>query len=416
MSATSRGELAIPGQEHPGTANPHPQGVQYVRSVIARASRWDPLMAGRGGSFLQSWRWGEFKGVTGWSPYRAALYPPGVAGVLRESRSGEGSEPEPLVCGQVLFRSVPRLPVPVSVAYVPRGPVLFAGALRDPYAERAFWRAVHAECKRRGAIFLKVEPDAPLDAGAPDNANHAGERLTALGFHPAGRLQPQRTWVLDIGASEDDLLKGMKPKTRYNIRLAGRRGVQVYQASTMEHLRGFHSLLQVTGERDEFGIHDFRYYEQLWRIFGPEGDNTMLLLLADHPDEAERAAGPIAGLAAFRFGRQAIYMYGASDNRGREHMPNYLLQWEAIRWAKAHGCTVYDFWGIPDAPAEEGEDGGTGGGGEVSPTNTRSGLGGVYWFKKGFGGRAVEYPGAYDYVYNPLLYRVWLRWRGAGLG
>jgi lipid II:glycine glycyltransferase (peptidoglycan interpeptide bridge formation enzyme) len=112
-------------------------------------------------------------------------------------------------------------------------------------------------------------------------------------------------------------------------------------------------------------------------------------------------------------------MYGASDNRGREHMPNYLLQWEAITWAKEHGCTVYDFWGIPDAPAEEGEDGasGTGGeGGDVSPTNTRSGLRGVYWFKKGFGGRAVEYPGAYDYVYNPLLYRLWLRWRGANLG
>ena len=408
MSATSRGDLATPGQEHPGTANPQRQGTQYVRSVVARASRWDPLVAGRGGSLLQSWRWGEFKGVTGWSPYRPALYPPGVADALRDSRSGEGSEPEPLVCGQVLFRSVPRLPVPVSVAYVPRGPVLFPGALRDPYAERAFWRAVHAECKRRGAIFLKVEPDAPLDAGAP--GDHAGERLAALGFRPAGRLQPQRTWVLDLGESEDDLLKGMKPKTRYNIRLAGRRGVQVYPASTMEHLRGFHSLLQVTGERDEFGIHDFRYYEQLWRIFGPEGDNSMLLLLAGHPDEAERAAGPIAGLVAFRFGRQAIYMYGASDNRGREHMPNYLLQWEAIRWAKANGCTMYDFWGIPDAPAEESEDG------EVSPTNTRSGLGGVYWFKKGFGGRAVDYPGAFDYIYNPLLYRVWLRWRGADLG
>jgi lipid II:glycine glycyltransferase (peptidoglycan interpeptide bridge formation enzyme) len=368
---------------------------------------------------LQSWRWGEFKGVTGWSPYRVALYPPGVADALRDSRAGQGSEPEPLVCGQVLFRTVPRLPVPVSVAYVPRGPVYFPGSQRDPYAERAFWRAVHIECKRRGAIFLKVEPDVPLDADANDNGNQAGERLAALGFRPAGRLQPQRTWALDIAESEDALLKGMKPKTRYNIRLAGRRGVQVYRASTMEHLRGFYSLLQVTGERDEFGVHDFYYYEQLWRIFGPEGDNSMIVLLAGHPDEAERAAGPIAGLVAFRFGRQAIYMYGASDNRGREHMPNYLLQWEAITWAKEHGCTVYDFWGIPDAPAEEGEDGaiGTGGeGGDVSPTNTRSGLRGVYWFKKGFGGRAVEYPGAYDYVYNPLLYRLWLRWRGANLG
>ncbi len=103
-------------------------------------------------------------------------------------------------------------------------------------------------------------------------------------------------------------------------------------------------------------------------------------------------------------------MYGASANRGREHMPTYLLQWEAIKWARESGCAVYDFWGIPDAPGDEGEDE------EVSPTNTRSGLRGVYWFKKGFGGREVEYPGAYDYIRRPLLYKLWLRWRGANLG
>ena len=104
-------------------------------------------------------------------------------------------------------------------------------------------------------------------------------------------------------------------------------------------------------------------------------------------------------------------MYGASDNRGREHMPNYLLQWEAIRWARSHGCALYDFWGIPDPPAEGDEEGA-----EVSPTNTRSGLRGVYWFKRGFGGREIEYPGTYDYIYNRLLYKIWMRWRGNNLG
>jgi len=202
----------------------------------------------------------------------------------------------------------------------------------------------------------------------------------------------------------------MKPKTRYNLRLAGRRGVQVRQAVTPGDLEAFYSLLTVTGERDEFGIHTVDYYKGLWDIFGPGGSDTLLILLADHPDEQERSSGPIAALLALRFGQEAIYMYGASDNRGREHMPNYLLQWEAIRWAKEHGCTVYDFWGIPDPPSEDaGED-------EVSPINTRSGLRGVYWFKKGFGGREIDYPGAYDYVYNPLLYKLWLRWRGADLG
>ena len=167
----------------------------------------------------------------------------------------------------------------------------------------------------------------------------------------------------------------------------------------------------MTGNRDEFGIHTFPYYEQMWRAFGPEGDNSVLVLLADHPDASERDTGPIAGLLALRFGREAIYMYGASDNRGREHMPNYLLQWEAIKWARQHGCALYDFWGIPDAPLEgdvENE--------QSSATNARSRLRGVYWFKKGFGGREVEYPGAYDYVYNRLGYMLWMRWRGANLG
>jgi lipid II:glycine glycyltransferase (peptidoglycan interpeptide bridge formation enzyme) len=267
---------------------------------------------------------------------------------------------------------------------------------------------VHSEARRRGSIFLKVEPDVALDERS--TRAELDREMVDLGFRPSGRLQPARTIVLDLDRSEEELLKAMKPKTRYNLRLAGRRGVQVRRAETIEDLRTFYRLLEVTGERDEFGIHTFPYYEQLWNTFGPRGGDSLLVLLADHPQEGERAAGPIAGLLALRFGREAIYMYGASDNRGREHMPNYLLQWEAIKWAKEHGCSVYDFWGIPDAPSdEEGE-------GEVSPVNARSGLRGVYWFKKGFGGREIEYPGAYDYVYKPLLYKVWMRWRGANLG
>jgi lipid II:glycine glycyltransferase (peptidoglycan interpeptide bridge formation enzyme) len=234
--------------------------------------------------------------------------------------------------------------------------------------------------------------------------------MAELGFRPSGRLQPARTIVLDLDRTEDDLLKAMKPKTRYNLRLAGRRGVEVRYAQSEGDLQAFYSLLQVTGERDDFGIHTYPYYEHLWRTFGPGESTSVLVLLAEHPDAEERAKGPIAGLLALRFGRETIYMYGASDNRGREHMPNYLLQWEAIRWARQHGCSVYDFWGIPDTPPTEEETD------EGSAINARSGLRGVYWFKKGFGGREIEYPGAYDYVYNSLLYRIWMRWRGSNLG
>lgn len=365
---------------------------------VTRPGDWDGLLKKTPSpSLLQSWRWGESKRSSGWSPARLAL--------------GRGVEDgqkyvRPLVAGQLLFRAVPRLPLPVSVAYVPRGPVFLGDD--DEGAEKAFWGAVHAEARKRGAIFLKVEPNIALSETV--TAADVDERMARYGFQPAGRLQPARTIVLDIDKSDDDLLKAMKPKTRYNIRLAGRRGVQVRRAVTTGDLRAFYSLLSTTGERDEFGIHTLDYYSKLWEIFGPPGDNSMLLLLGDHPDEAERAAGPIAGLLALRFAGEAIYMYGASSNLGREHMPNYLLQWEAIRWARENGSRVYDFWGIPDPPSEED------GADEVSPINTRSGLRGVYWFKKGFGGREIEYPGAYDYVYNPPLYRLWMNWRGANLG
>jgi peptidoglycan pentaglycine glycine transferase (the first glycine) len=362
---------------------------------------WDPLISEQNASLLQSWRWGEFKRGSGWSPFRFSL----------------GAQPNPIIYGQVLYRTVPRLPVPVSIGYLPRGPVYFPSSQGDKEAEKSFWRAIHRESRKRGAIFLKVEPNIAINEVTPKSVVNA--RMAALGFQPSGRLQPARTWVLDIDKSEDDLLKAMKPKTRYNLRLAGKRGVTIRRATGLDDIKAFHALLDVTGKRDEFGIHTFSYYEQLWRIFGSNGEGPgaeagMVVLLADHPDMAERDTGPIGGLLAFRFGHEAIYMYGASDNRGREHMPNYLLQWEAIRWAKEHGCTLYDFWGIPDPPSDDGEEGKESA--DVSPTNTRSGLRGVYWFKRGFGGREIEYPGAYDYIYNPLLYKLWMRWRGANLG
>ncbi len=373
-------------------------------TATARESKvqgWDALLsnASASASLLQSYRWGEFKRASGWTPVRLAL---------GEVQSSKFKVQSPGLAAQVLFRSVPRLPLPISVAYIPRGPVDISPDV-DKEQEAAFWRKVHASARKRGAIFLKVEPNVALDSSQTKAQFDA--RMAALGFRPSRRLQPARTIVLDIGQSEDALLKAMKPKTRYNLRLAGKRGVTVHAAQTREDLQAFFRLLETTGQRDEFGIHTLPYYQHLWDTFGPEheGNSSLLILLADHPDEAEHSAGPIAGLLALRFGQEAVYMYGASDNRGREHMPNYLLQWEAIRWAQRNGCTLYDFWGIPDPPAEDGAE-------ESTAINARSGLRGVYWFKKGFGGREINYPGTYDYIYKPLLYKFWMRWRGANLG
>jgi peptidoglycan pentaglycine glycine transferase (the first glycine) len=358
-----------------------------LRVGLARADdagAWDRFVAAApSGHLLQSWEWGAFKAGQGWRPARLAVWDPDGAIVA--------------AAGVLFRRPVPR--VPISVAYTPRGPV---APLDEAAPERVALEAgLHALCRRRGAVFLKIEPNAP--AGI-DTAR----ALAAGGFRPARRIQPRRSIMLDLRADapEDALLAAMKPKTRYNIRLAGRRGVRVRAARDEADVQRFYDLMTVTGQRDDFAVHSLDYYRDAWRLFGPSGPGegdparpAATLLLAEHPDGG---AAPIAGLMAFAFGAEAIYMYGASIERGREHMPAYLLQWEAMRWARARGCRRYDFWGIPDDPQAEAPP-------EGENPNVRQGLWGVYRFKQGFGGAEIEYTGAWDAVYRPLAYALYVR-------
>jgi peptidoglycan pentaglycine glycine transferase (the first glycine) len=181
--------------------------------------------------------------------------------------------------------------------------------------------------------------------------------------------------VLDITPDEEGLLAHMKDKWRYNLRLAGRKGVQVRAAQTVEDVRNWYRLLQTTGQRDQFGIHTLDYYVQAWRIFVSRQQARLFLAECD----GQLLAGIFVGLLA----KQAIYLYGASSNERRNLMPNYLLQWEAIRWARSEGATSYDLWGIPETDDED----------EV--------MAGVYRFKSGWGGRIVSLVGNYEYVYHP---------------
>jgi len=145
----------------------------------------------------------------------------------------------------------------------------------------------------------------------------------------------------------------------------------------------------LTGKRDTFPIYSKEYYEAIYRLFVPAG--LARLFLASYRGEV------LAGLMAFALGRRAWYLYGASSNEHRDRMPNYLLQWEAIRWAKEKGCLTYDLWGIPDEDQDALERG---------FLKRCDGLWGVYRFKRGFGVRLVRYLGAYDDVY--LYPRYWL--------
>jgi lipid II:glycine glycyltransferase (peptidoglycan interpeptide bridge formation enzyme) len=239
-------------------------------------------------------------------------------------------------------------------------------------------------CKNRRAVFLKLEPDQW------DEKTSVVRGSWSVSPH---NIQPPRTITVDLKGTEDDILAHMKQKTRYNIRLAGKKGVTV---RPWDDLSAFYEMMLVTGGRDDFGVHSLEYYRRAYELFYPTGMAELLV--------AEYEGNPLAALMVFARGRRAWYIYGASNNQERNRMPTYLLQWEAMRWARSKGAEEYDLWGAPDEDEETLE---------ANFTKRSDGLWGVYRFKRGFGGELNRAVQALDRVYNPLLYKLYL-WRMAG--
>jgi peptidoglycan pentaglycine glycine transferase (the first glycine) len=314
----------------------------------SQRDRWNTYVAASpSGHVLQSWEWGEFKQRSGWRAIRIALT----------------DGPDFRAAAQVLIR-----PLPYGagrLAYVPKGPVL-------DYDDEALLPAMLAALRSFAAdervISLKIEPDAVEPSPLP-------AAFGRLGLQPTAPAQPRSTIWVDLTAGEDEILARQKQKTRYNIRLAARKGVIVSEADIGD-LDAWYQLYRVTAERDRFTIHRIEYYRDLLAILGAAGHAS--LLLAHHEGDL------LAGIIVFSFGRKAQYMYGASSNEKRNLMAPYLLQWEGMRWAKQRGAAIYDLWGIPDR-LEEDED-----------------LWGVYRHKRGYGGEIVRYVGAFDMVQSRL--------------
>jgi len=346
--------------------------MQVAKSRVPSAEEWEKFALRQEGHLLQSWGWGELKGLFGWEADRLAAWDEASKGLLGAA--------------QVLTR---RLPLG-SMAYVPKGPVA------DP-KDRETWvrllRMLRDWGRERGVTFLKMEPDG-------EGEHPLAQLFEEEGFRISGRaIQPPTTIIVSLEADEDEILKQMKPKTRYNIRLAERKGVTIREGDEGD-VSLFYRMMEETKDRDAFGIREEAYYREAWRCFVPE--DCARLFLAYYGDE------PLAGLMAFAFGSRAYYLYGASSDRHRNLMPNHLLQWRAMLWARGRGCTSYDLWGIPDEAGEHEED--------MEEVLGRGGLWGVYRFKRGFGGRVVRHSPSYDYVYSPPMYwlgtKVYPRVRG----
>jgi len=342
--------------------------------TIKSLAEWNDFLAQcPDAHLLQNGSWGELKSNFGWEPVR----------VLNEdSRYSWGA--------QILFR---KLPLGITFAYLPKGPLLSNHRDDDQqiFPGDSFWREVDLLCRKKRAAFLKIEPDD----WSPNPQWQAGEIPIGFRLSPQS-IQPPRTIEIDLLASEEEILARMKQKTRYNIRLATKKGVAVRPS---DDVAAFYSLMEVTGKRDEFGIHSLAYYQKAFDLFNSTGNCVLLV--------AESGGQQNAGLMAFAAGRRAWYLYGASASLHRELMPTYLLQWEAMRWARSKGCWEYDLYGVPDHDQEYLE---------ANFKDHSEGLWGIYRFKRGFGGQVVRSAGPWDRVYNSFLYRLYLRWTARSSG
>ena len=290
---------------------------------------WDKKTIELGGSILQSWDWGQFQESLGQKIHRFS--------------------DQDFIC----FGTETPLSMGKKYLYCPSGPV---GNVESAMAD------LQKLEEDTGLIFCRIEPHHSVDLP-----------------RAVKDIQPKDTWSLSLDKTEEELLISMKPKTRYNINLAQRKGVVIKEGSA-EDLIGFYQLMLETSGRNKIRLHPQNYYWQMWHHLGPK---SLKLFLAYYKDQL------IAGALISFYGETAVYLHGGSSQKMKEAMAPYLLHWEAIKQAKACGCKVYDFGGI--APHDSAD----------------HRWAGITRFKKGFGGFEVNYPGAFDLVYSPIWYNVY---------
>jgi len=344
--------------------------------------------------FLQTYEWGQVKAKYGWQPIYLVWDEEGemkeVRTDLSSLRQTQGSAfvfPVQAAC-LVLKRTAFRR---FSIFYAPKG------LLMDWTNESLRTRVLddlQSFAKKQGAIFLKLDPDVVLGRGVPASVDEVTENsgqvvmsdLKRRGWvESSDQIQFRNTVMVDLSASEEDILMRMKQKTRYNVRLAEKKGVKV-RVGNLTDLPMLYKMYAETSVRDGFVIRDEEYYMTVWKLFMQEvvnGQPSAVPLIAEVDGEA------VAAIFLFMFAGRGYYVYGMSRDKHREKMPTYLLQWAAMKHAKAYGCLTYDLWGAPDVFDESDS------------------MWGVYRFKEGLGGDVVRTLGAYDFAPSKFWYAMY---------
>lgn len=318
---------------------------------------------------MQTEEWSRIKAPVGWRP---------------EFLTWPGSDSKPSAAAMMLTRSAGR--IPASVAYVPRGPLV---DWNDPAQYQDVMDRLIVAARKKNALLIKIDPDLTVGRGIPgtpsEQADLCGiavrDYLTNAGWRfSQDQIQFRNTVEIDLTAPEETLLARMHQKTRYNIRLAEKKGVIVSEAREPEWER-IYRLYAETAARDGFIIRTWDYYRQVWSTLTFGGMASCL--------KAEVEGTLVSAIWVIYFGKKAHYLYGMSGALHRDYMPNHLLQWKGMLLAKSQGKSIYDMWGAPDEFTE----------------NDR--LSGVFRFKQGYGGEVVRTIGAWDYPINPIGYRLY---------
>ena len=310
------------------------------------ANDWNKIVAHLPGAhLLQTFEWAQVKMVNGWQAMPFIWYgelPDGLPDL------------ENIVAAAMILKkniSVGGFAAKISIFYSPKGPLLNWG---DDVLCRRVLNDLENFTRKQGGIFMKMDPDVILGTGVVGTPEAAADEvgltvsseLVRRGWRfSSAQIQFRNTVLLDLSASDEDILARMKQKSRYNIRLSIKKGV-VIRKGTVTDLPMLYRMYVETSARDGFVIRNQGYYLTVWSAFmnTPESEYSP----SADPLIAEVDGEPVAAIFVFQFAGRAYYLYGMSRDAHREKMPNHLLQWEAIRYAKSRGCRLYDLWGAPD--------------------------------------------------------------------
>lgn len=274
----------------------------------------------------------------------------------------------------ILLKKVPY--INSYIAYSPRGPVC---SLSNIELVNKLVEEVEILRKKYNIFLLKFDPNIKYNEELEKKYIKSGYKVLNKKMDKDDLIQPLHDMIIYLNNdTEDELIKTFSEKTRYNIRLATKKGVEVYYSREKEDLKRFYNLYKITAIRDKIGCRAYEYFETMLDSYSQD---NMRIYISKHEGDFLSAA------LAFNYGGELFYLYGASSNEKRNLMPNYLMQWEMIKWALETGCTKYNFGGVLNLDKNNG----------------------LYKFKSGFCKKdgVTEYIGEIDKIYNKSIYYIY---------